>query len=43
MGTYYRCAQGDVARADAIFKEQVVPLLKTAQTAGNISTYGQAR
>jgi hypothetical protein len=39
MGTYYRCAQGDVARADAIFKEQVVPLLKAAETAG-ISTYG---
>ena len=40
MLTYYRCAQGDVARADAIFKDQVVPLLKAAQSAGNITTYG---
>jgi hypothetical protein len=40
MATYYRCAQGDVARADAIFKEQVIPLLKAAQSAGSLATYG---
>jgi hypothetical protein len=43
MGTYYRCPQGDVARVDAIFKEQVTPLLKAAQTAGNIATFGWAK
>jgi hypothetical protein len=43
MGTYYRCAQGDVARIDAIYKEQVMPLLKTAQTAGEIASFGWAK
>jgi hypothetical protein len=43
MGTYYRCAQGDVARIDAIYKEQVTPLLKTAQTAGDIASFGWAK
>jgi hypothetical protein len=38
--TYYRCAQGDSARADAIVKEHFVPFLKAEQAAGHISGYG---
>jgi hypothetical protein len=40
MATYYRCVQGDVARADAIFKEHVTPFLKSEQAAGRIIAFG---
>src|SRR5690349_16882256 len=40
MATYYRCAQGDAPRADAIYKEQIAPILKTEAGAGHISAYG---
>jgi hypothetical protein len=40
MATYYRCAQGDTGRADAIFREHVAPFLKSEQTAGRILGYG---
>ena len=40
---YYRCVQGDAARADAIYKEHVVPFLKSEQAAGRITAYGYAR
>ena len=43
MGTYYRCSQGDVARADAIYKETIAPLLKASQTAGSLATFGWAK
>lgn len=43
MGTYYRCAQGDAPRADAIYKEQFEPYFKAEQTAGHISAYGWAQ
>jgi hypothetical protein len=42
MGTYYRCSQGDAPRADAIFKEHVVPFLKAEQAAGRIIAFGWA-
>ena len=40
MATYYRCAQGDAAKADAIFKQHVTPFLKSEQAAGHIIAYG---
>ena len=40
MLTYYRCAQGDGPRADAIVKEHVVPFLKAEQAAGRITAFG---
>jgi hypothetical protein len=40
MVTYYECAQGDTARADAIVKEQMVPFLKAEQAAGRLTGYG---
>ena len=40
MGTSYRCSQGDVPRADAIYKESIAPLLKASQTAGSIAAFG---
>ena len=43
MATYYRCVQGDVARADAIYKEHVAPFLKAEQAAGRITAYGWAK
>jgi hypothetical protein len=43
MGTYYRCTQGDSARADAIFKEQFEPYYKAEQAAGHITSYGWAQ
>lgn len=43
MGTYYRCVQGDAARADTIYKDHVVPFLKAEQAAGNIAAYGWAK
>jgi hypothetical protein len=38
--TYYQCAQGDTARADAIVKEHMLPVLKAEQAAGRITAYG---
>jgi hypothetical protein len=43
MGTYYRCVQGDATRADAIYKEHVLPFLKAEQAAGRITAYGWAK
>lgn len=43
MGTYYRCTQGDEARADALFKEHVAPFLKAEQAAGRIVSFGWAK
>ena len=43
MGTYYRCVQGDAARADTLYKDHVVPFLKAEQAAGNIAAYGWAK
>ncbi len=43
MATYYRCVQGDVARADAIYEEHVAPFLKAEQAAGRITAYGWAK
>jgi hypothetical protein len=43
MGTYYRCAQGDVARADAIYKETIAPVLKASQTSGSVASFGWAK
>jgi len=40
MATYYRCVQGDAARADAIFKEHVAPFFKAEQAAGRITGFG---
>jgi hypothetical protein len=40
MVTYYRCAQGDTARADSIFKEQFAPFLKSEQSAGRLTSFG---
>ncbi len=42
MATYYRCAQGDGARADAIFKEHFAPFMKAEQSAGRIAAFGWA-
>jgi hypothetical protein len=42
MATYYRCAQGGAAQADAIFKEHFAPFLKAEQAAGRIAAYGWA-
>jgi hypothetical protein len=43
MAFYYRCVQGDVGRADAIYKEHLAPLLKAEQAAGRITAYGWAK
>ena len=43
MATYYRCVQGDATRADALYKEHVVPLLKAEHAAGRITAYGWAK
>jgi len=40
MATYYRCVQGDASRADALYKEHVMPLVKAEQAAGRITGYG---
>jgi len=40
MATYYRCVQGDAARADTIFKENVAPYFNAEKTAGRITGYG---
>jgi hypothetical protein len=40
MATYFRCVQGDAARADALYKEHVAPFLKTEQAAGHITAFG---
>jgi len=43
MATYYRCVQGDAARADTIFKEQVVPYFNAEKAAGRITGFGWAK
>jgi hypothetical protein len=43
MATYYRCVQGDAARADTIFKEHMVPFLKGEHAAGRITGFGWAK
>lgn len=40
MAIYYKCTQGTEARADALFKEHQVPLWKSEQAAGRISSFG---
>ncbi len=40
MATYYRCVQGDAARADAIFHEQVLPFFQSEKSAGRIADFG---
>lgn len=40
MATYYRCVQGDAARADTIFKDHVVPFFNAEKTAGRITSFG---
>jgi hypothetical protein len=43
MATYYRCVQGDAARADALFNEHVTPVLKAEKAAGHITAFGWAK
>jgi hypothetical protein len=43
MATYYRCVQGDAARADTIFKEHVVPYFNAEKGAGRITGFGWAK
>lgn len=40
MATYYRCVQGDAARADTIFSQQVVPFFNAEKSAGRITSFG---
>jgi len=40
MATYYRCVQGDATRADALYKEHVLPFMKAEQAAGRVAGYG---
>jgi hypothetical protein len=40
MGTYYRCNQGDAAKADAIYEEHIAPFMKAEQSAGRIQAFG---
>lgn len=43
MATYYRCNIGKEARADAIFKESIAPLLEQQVKAGRITNFGWNR
>jgi len=40
MATYYRCTQGDAARADTIFNQHVVPFFNAEKSAGRITSFG---
>ena len=40
MATYYRCVQGDAARADTIFSQHVVPFFNAEKSAGRITSFG---
>jgi hypothetical protein len=40
FGTYYYCSQAKADRADALYRDQVVPLLKAEVAAGRIASYG---
>jgi hypothetical protein len=43
FGTYYRCSEAKEARADAIFKETMAPILDKEVKAGHLLTYGWSR
>ena len=43
FATYYRCNEAKEARADAIYKETVAPILEKQIKAGRLSSYGWSR
>jgi hypothetical protein len=40
FATYYRCSQGDASRADALYKEHVLPAMQAEVAAGRITAFG---
>ena len=40
MATYYRCVQGDAARADTIFSQNLAPFFNAEKSAGRITSFG---
>ena len=43
MATYYRCVQGDAARADTIFNEHLLPYFRAEKAAGRINGFAWAK